>query len=131
MKLSAKARYGLKVMCYLAKYEGEGPISLPTIASEVDASEKYAEQIILSLRKAGLIQATRGVSGGYFVENADQISVGSIVRVLEDDLVIADCLNDSNPCPNKNSCSTHVVWEKLYTEINNLLDSMSLKSIIR
>ena len=62
MKLSAKARYGLKVMCYLAKHQGEGPISLPSIASEIDASEKYTEQIILALRKADLVQATRGMS---------------------------------------------------------------------
>ena len=131
MKLSAKARYGLKVMCYLAKHEGEGPIALPSIAQEIDASEKYTEQIILALRKAELIQATRGVSGGYYVENADKISVGAILRTLEDDLMIADCLNANNPCPNKSSCSTHVVWENLYKEINGFLDSMTLTSIIR
>lgn len=131
MKLSAKARYGLKVMCYLAKHEGEGPISLPSIAQEIDASEKYTEQIILALRKADLIQATRGMSGGYYIEHADKISVGAILRTLEDDLMIADCLSDSNACPNKNSCSTHVVWENLYKEINGFLDSMTLTSIIR
>ena len=131
MKLSAKARYGLKIMCYLAKHEGEGPISLPAIAKEVDASEKYAEQILLALRKAELVQASRGVSGGYFIENADNISVGAILRTLEDDLVIVDCLSESNLCPNKMSCSTHVVWENLYKEMNGFLDSMSLTSIIR
>ena len=131
MKLSAKARYGLKVMCYLAKHEGEGPIALPTIANEIDASEKYTEQIILALRKANLVQATRGASGGYYIENADEISVGAILRTLEDDLVIVDCLSDANLCPNKSSCSTHVVWENLYKEMNGFLDSMSLTSIIR
>ena len=131
MKLSAKARYGLKVMCYLAKHEGEGPISLPSIAQEIDASEKYTEQIILALRKADLVQATRGMSGGYYIEKADNISVGAILRTLEDDLVIVDCISDTNLCPNKSSCSTHVVWENLYKEINGFLDSMSLTSIIR
>lgn len=131
MKLSTKARYGLKVMCYLAKHEGEGPIPLAAIAQEIEASEKYTEQILLALRKADLVKATRGMSGGYFVENAEEISVGAVLRTLEDDLIIADCLSANNPCPNKKSCSTHVVWENLYKEINGFLDSMTLTSIIR
>ena len=131
MKLSTKARYGLKVMCYLAKEEGQGPISLSTIANQIDASDKYTEQILLALRKANLVQATRGANGGYYIENAKGISVGSILRTLEDDLVIVDCVSDANKCPNKQSCQTHVVWENLYKEINSLLDSMSLESIIR
>ena len=130
MKLSSKARYGLKVMCFLATHEGEGAMPLTCIAREIDASEKYTEQIILALRKANLVQATRGAQGGYFVENADKISVGSILRTLEEDLVIVDCLSDENTCPNKAKCQTHVVWDKLYQQINEFLDNMSLTSII-
>ena len=103
MKLSTKARYGLKVMCYLAKHEGEGPIPLNSIAQEIESSEKYTEQILLALRKADLVKATRGMSGGYFVENAEEISVGAVLRTLEDDLIIADCLSANNPCPNTRS----------------------------
>ena len=131
MKLSTKARYGLKVMCYLAKEEGKGPISLSTISTEIEASDKYTEQIILALRKANLVQATRGANGGYYVENTKNISVGSILRTLEDDLVIVDCVGENNTCPKVANCQTHVVWENLYKEMNNLLDSMSLESIIR
>ena len=131
MKLSTKARYGLKVMCYLAKEEGKGPISLSSIAQEVEASDKYVEQILLALRKAELVKAARGANGGYFVEGADKISVGAILRTLEEDLVIVDCLSDSNNCPNKCNCQTHVVWDKLYQEINGFLDKMSLTSIIK
>ena len=131
MKLSTKARYGLKVMCYLAKEEGKGPISLSSIAQEVEASDKYVEQILLALRKVELVKAARGANGGYFVEGADKISVGAILRTLEDGLVIADCVSDANMCPNKQSCQTHVVWENLYNEINSFLDSMTLDSIIR
>ena len=131
MKLSTKARYGLKAMCFLAKQEGQGPIALSIIANEVEASEKYTEQILLALRKAELVQAARGANGGYFIENAEKISVGAILRTLEDDLVIVDCVSDANKCPNKQSCQTHVVWENLYKEINSLLDSMSLASLVR
>ncbi len=131
MKLSTKARYGLKLMCYLAKEEGKGPISLSTIATQIDSSDKYTEQILLALRKADLVKATRGANGGYFVENAKDISVGSILRTLEDDLVIVNCVGDNNSCPKIANCQTHVVWENLYKQMNSLLDSMSLESIIR
>lgn len=131
MKLSSKARYGLKIMCFLAKHQGEGAMPLSLISEAVDASDKYVEQIIMALRKSDLVKATRGVLGGYYIENADDISVGSILRTLEDGLVIADCLSENNECPNKAKCSTHEVWDKLYQEINNFLDNMTLTSILK
>ncbi len=131
MKLSTKARYGLKVMCYLAKEEGKGPISLSTIANQIDASDKYTEQILLALRKADFVKATRGASGGYYVEDANSLTVGAILRALEDDLKIVNCVGNNNACPKMANCQTHVVWENLYKEINSFLDSVSLQSIIR
>jgi len=131
MKITSKSQYGLKMMCFLASHVGEGAIPLTAIAREISSSEKYCEQILLSLRKADLVKATRGAQGGYYVENPEQISVGAILRTLEEDLVIVDCLSDSNNCPNKCNCQTHVVWDKLYQEINGFLDKMSLTSIIK
>lgn len=130
MKLSSKARYGLKIMCFLATHQGEGAMPLCKIADAVQASDKYVEQIIMALRKSDLVMASRGVNGGYFVENPDKISVGSILRTLEDGLYIADCLTADNLCPNKQKCKTHVVWDKLYQQINEFLDNMTLTSIL-
>lgn len=131
MKLSSKARYGLKVMCFLAEHIGEGAMPLSVISNAVESSDKYIEQIIMALRKSDLVKATRGVLGGYYIENPDEISVGAILRTLEDGLVIADCLVEGNECPNKAKCHTHDVWDKLYQEINNFLDTMTLTSIIK
>ncbi|MDE6869328.1 MAG: Rrf2 family transcriptional regulator [Clostridia bacterium] len=143
MKLSSKARYGLKAMCYMADHHGEGVISLSTMSSSIGVSEKYLEQLISTLRKAGLISANRGANGGYFLSKApDDISVGEIIRALEDGLVIIDCL--SGECDSKCGCSTHPcdgdgkcncktynVWNKLYEAINDCLDAMSLSSLIK
>lgn len=143
MKLSSKARYGLKAMCYMADHHGEGVISLSTMSSSIGVSDKYLEQLISTLRKEGLILANRGANGGYFLAKDPQdISVGEIIRALEDGLVIIDCL--SGECDSKCGCSTHScegegkcncstydVWYKLYGAINDCLDSMSLSSLIK
>ncbi|MDE6473753.1 MAG: Rrf2 family transcriptional regulator [Clostridia bacterium] len=143
MKLSSKARYGLKAMCYMADRHGEGVISLSTMSSSIGVSEKYLEQLISTLRKAGLISANRGANGGYFLSKSpEEISVGEIIRALEDGLVIIDCLSgecdskcgcSTNPCDGdgKCNCKTYNVWNKLYEAINDCLDSMSLSSLIK
>lgn len=129
MKLSAKGRYGLKVMSYLGSRFGEDAISLSNISEAINVSDKYAEQILLTLRKSDLVQATRGANGGYFIErNPSEISVGEILRALEDGLVIVDCISEG--CPNQNKCNTYVVWDKLYKQINGFLDSLMLDSIL-
>lgn len=130
MKLSSKARYGLKAMCYMAENYGNGVVSLPTMAESTGISEKYLEQLIATLRKAGLVEATRGASGGYCLSRSpEKINVGEILRELEDGLVIVDCI--SGDCSDKCKCNTYNVWNKLYKAINSCLDEMSLDSLIK
>lgn len=129
MKLSSKARYGLKAMCYMAENYGNGVVSLPTMAQSIGISEKYLEQLMATLKKANLVDATRGANGGYCLTKAPKdINVGEILRILEDGLVIVDCI--SGGCDNKCMCNTYNVWNKLYKAINNCLDEMSLDSLI-
>ncbi len=143
MKLSSKARYGLKAMCYMAERYGDGVISLSVMSSDLGLSDKYLEQLLSSLRKAGLVYANRGASGGYFLaKDPDHISGGDVLRVLEDGLVIIDCLSgecdnkckcstdSSGECDDKCNCSTYEVWNKLYIAINECLDGMSLSNLI-
>ena len=143
MKLSSKARYGLKAMCYMAERYGDGVISLSVMSSDLGLSDKYLEQLLSSLHKAGLVYANRGASGGYFLaKDPDNISVGDVLRVLEDGLVIIDCLSgecdnkckcstdSSGECDDKCNCSTYEVWNKLYIAINECLDGMSLSNLI-
>lgn len=114
----------------MAANYGKGVVSLPTMAVDTELSEKYLEQLIATLRKAGLVEATRGASGGYcLARDPKDINVGEILRVLEDGLVIVDCI--SGNCDNKCMCSTYNVWNKLYKAINSCLDEMSLDSLIK
>ncbi len=129
MKLSVKARYGLKVMCILALEYGKGAIALSQIANDSGISEAYLEKVLMMLRRSDLVNSTRGASGGYELSKPPaDTSVGEIVRALEDGLEIVECIGGK--CADKCNCRTFSVWNKMYEAINNTLDNMSLESLI-
>ena len=87
MKLSTKGRYGLRALIDLAQYSGQAPVSITSISARQDISERYLEQLMALLRKAGLIRSVRGAGGGYVLaKDMKEISVGDILRALEGNL---------------------------------------------
>ena len=65
MKLSAKSRYGTRLMLDMAQHYQEGPIHLATVAKRQGISVKYLEQIIIPLKKANYVKSVRGPKGGH------------------------------------------------------------------
>ena len=95
MKISTKGRYGLTIMMALAKKSGEGPVSLKSIAKEYKLSEHYLEQSIAPLRNAMLVKSVRGAYGGYMLaKDAEDITAGDIIRVLEGPISPVEVLED-------------------------------------
>lgn len=87
MKLSTRARYGLKALIDLGLHSANEAISLQSIAERQDISTSYLEQLMAMLKKAGLVKSSRGAYGGYQLgKPADEISVGEVLRVLEGSL---------------------------------------------
>ena len=81
-----------------------------------------------TLSGRGIVSANRGSSGGYYLAKApEDITIGEIVRALEDDIEIIECVKNSATCK---CCPSSVVWKKLHAGINDLLDSMTLKQMI-
>lgn len=127
MKLSSKSRYGLRAMVYLAE-RGE-VVSLASVARDTSTSEAYLEQLFSLLKKAGLVKSVRGANGGYkLAKAACKITIGEIVRALEDELEIVDCI--SGECQSKCNCVSHRVWRTLYDAINEALDSITLAGVL-
>ena len=84
MKLSTKGRYGLRALIDLAQYSGEAPVSITSISSRQDISERYLEQLMAMLKKAGIVSSVRGAGGGYILaKDMKDISVGDILRALD------------------------------------------------
>ena len=65
MKLSTKGKYGLRAMIDLARYSEKEPVSIGSVAARQGISERYLEQLVALLKKAGLVKSIRGASGGY------------------------------------------------------------------
>ena len=65
MKLSTKGRYGLRALIDLAQNGGEQPVSITSISTRQDISERYLEQLMSMLKKAGIVRSVRGAGGGY------------------------------------------------------------------
>lgn len=127
MKMSSKARYGLYVAAELAKaYSQVDVVTVSALAQSTGVTEKYLEQIIALMKKADIVQSLRGASGGYkLTDDPSNITVGRVLRAVEDNLEIVDCLHKDG-CSNKCNCVSHNLWAKLYENINNYLDTISL-----
>ena len=129
MKMSSKARYGLYVAVELAKnYNDDALVNVTNLSQSTGVTEKYLEQIIALMKKANIVSATRGASGGYkLTDTPNNITVGAVLRAVEDNLEIVDCLHSS--CANHNKCVARNLWGKLYDNINSYLDTISLTQL--
>ncbi|MBQ3551560.1 MAG: Rrf2 family transcriptional regulator [Clostridia bacterium] len=132
MKLSTKARYGLKAMVDIAMQDETGDhVSVATLARSQGISESYLEQIIGKLKKAGLIMSARGAQGGYRLSfEPEEISVYSILNAVEDTNLV-DCVSvdEQAVCKNACTCSVRPLWLKLQSRINAVLLETTLKDM--
>ena len=121
MKISTKGRYGLTLRISLAKREGQGCVSLKTIAEENHLSDLYLEQLVGPLRNAGLIRSIRGAKGGYQLRvPSEEISAGDIIRLLEGPITIVESI-DSEPPAQKE------LWLRMRDAVREVLDNTTLK----
>lgn len=133
MRLSTRGHYGLRAMAQLARTYGQGPVALSEVARSEGISLAYLEQIMAPLRRAGLVEASRGVRGGYELRrHPAEITAGDIVRVLEGPLVIAACAAEDGAegvCERESVCATKNMWTRLRDSISEVLDSTSLADL--
>ena len=131
MKLSTRGRYGIHAMYDLAEYGQTTPQCIKAIAERQGVPEAYLEQLIGGLRKAGLVKSIRGATGGYLLSRSpDQITVGEVLRALEGDLTLADCLVEEDACARACLCPTRLVWQKLSDGLNQIADGITLQDML-
>lgn len=132
MRISTKGQNAIKLMLDLATNSAEHPVKLKEVAQRQQLSEKYLEQIVSGLLKAGLVKSNRGAHGGYTLREAPQrYTVGQILKVAEGSLAPASCVGEQgSPCENKSKCVSFRLWEKLDTAINDVLESITLADML-
>ncbi|MGN1147325.1 MAG: RrF2 family transcriptional regulator [Lachnospiraceae bacterium] len=132
MKISTKGRYALRLMIDLAVNNNGNPVSIKDIAARQDISDKYLEQIIATLNKAGFVKSSRGPQGGYkLTREPKDYTVGMILRLTEGSLAPVACLEDEvNTCDRQDGCATLKLWKKLDDAIKGVVDSVTLADLV-
>ena len=132
MKISTKGRYALRLMLDLAVYNTGEPISLKDVAKRQNISEKYMEQIISVLNKAGFVRGIRGAQGGYLLSRAPKdYTVGMILRLTEGELAPVACVGQ-NPIDCERRSSVLVdVSDKAVSKWENGESEPSIDKLIK
>ncbi|MDD2493700.1 MAG: Rrf2 family transcriptional regulator [Tissierellia bacterium] len=131
MKISTKGRYALRLMLDLAINNTGEYIKIKNISERQEISEKYLEQIVNILNKAGFLKSVRGAQGGYkLARPPKEYTVGMIIRLTEGSLSPVACLEDDSECNRINDCVTIEVWKQLDTAIKNVVDNITLEDLV-
>lgn len=130
MKLSTRSRYGLRAMLVLAMHAGDEPLMTKEIAERQNLPATYLEQLMLTLRKAGLVVATRGAKGGYVLaRDPSTMTLADIVECLEGPLDIADCADVPNCCFEPDACALKDVFSNANQALYNVFHSYTLAGL--
>ena len=131
MRVSTRGRYALRLMLDLAMNNTGEPVRLKDVAKRQEISEKYLEQIISILNKAGFVKSGRGPAGGYSLKwKPEEYTVGMILRLTEGSLAPVDCVEDGTDCGRADQCVTVMLWQKLNDAINSVVDNITLADLV-
>jgi Rrf2 family transcriptional regulator, iron-sulfur cluster assembly transcription factor len=131
MKLSAKSRYGTRLMLDMAQHYEEGPIHLASVAKRQGISVKYLEQIIIPLKKANYVKSLRGPKGGHILAKPpSEITIGEIVALLEESASLSACSDNPLICDRSSDCATRYIWQEAARAMFDKLQSITLADLL-
>lgn len=133
MKISTRGRYALRLMVDIGLHDADGPVPIKDIARRQEISDKYLEQIVSTLNKAGFVKSLRGPQGGYrLTKKPEDYTAGMILRLIEGNLAPVACLEDEvNACPRAKKCPTLILWKRLYKSITDVVDNVTLADLMQ
>ena len=132
MKISTKGRYALRLMIDIAMNDTGEPVRIKDISSRQEISNKYLEQIISILNKAGYVKSIRGPQGGYqLLRKPSEYTAGMILRLTEGSLAPVSCLDyEVNDCQRQDCCGTLELWKRLDDAIKGVVDTVTLEQLV-
>jgi Rrf2 family protein len=134
VRITTLAEYGVICALHLAKRIGEGPVTGRDIAERERLPADYVEQILIRLRRAGLVNSTRGAHGGYALAKPPaQISVRDVITASELQTFDLHCVShpvEEERCSASHQCSIRPVWMLLQQKIDSVLDSVHLSDLL-
>lgn len=136
MILSMKTRYAMVALARLARDYGKGPVLIRTIASEEKIPLSFLENILLELKKAGILGSKPGKSGGYYlIRNPEEVSLSEIIIHFEGSVALIYCISENayQPCEfckDETTCRIRGIFEEVRDTTNDILKRKTLDSLI-
>lgn len=132
MKISTKGRYALRLMLDLALHNTGEYITIKSISLRQEISDKYLEQIITQLSRAGYVKSTRGAQGGYrLTKEPKEYTVGMILKLIEGSLAPVACVTEEEKdCARFKVCATYFVYERINEAVNDVVDHITLEELV-
>jgi Rrf2 family protein len=132
MKVSTRTRYGLRLLIYLASQEEGTLVNVKEASRHEGISAKYLEQIIRSLKKAGMLSVVRGAHGGYSIgRDPSTITALEVFETLEDGPLLIDCLDDRCTCNHHQQCSTLDFWQDFRKVVDDYLRGITIADLVK
>ena len=132
VKISTKGRYGLRTLMDIATHQSQGAVTLNDIAKRQRISVKYLWQVINPLKTAGFLNVTRGAKGGYMLaKRPEEIDLFEIVKTLEGDVSLVDCLRKDATCEQWNACVARLVWLDVSQAVEQALKKITLSDVLK
>jgi Rrf2 family protein len=135
--LSKKGTYALRALYHLSREFGNGPILIAKVAEAEHIPRKFLELILLQLRDRGIVQSKKGKGGGYsLTKPPDQITVGSIIRIIDGPLAPLPCASETayrkcDECIDEKRCGTRIVMRQVRDAMSAILDHTTLADVNR
>ena len=134
MRITTWAEYGVICALNLAKRGDRSPVTGRELATQERLPADYVEQILLRLRRAGVITSVRGAHGGYMLARpADQISIRDVIHASELETFDLHCIShpvEEDRCAASHNCSIRPVWVMLQQKIDTVLESVRLSDLL-
>jgi Rrf2 family cysteine metabolism transcriptional repressor len=125
MRLSTKGEYASRAMLELSLHHADGPVHIRDISAAQDIPERFLEQILLQLKRAGYLRSKKGPNGGYYLAKApSRISVAEVIRVMDGPLAPSDCVSVTahEVCPREAFCGLKGLWKETRDAIARILE---------
>lgn len=131
VKITSRGDYGLRALMDLAQHYASGEsVQVKDIARRQEMPEDYLGQLMVALRKSGLVESTRGPSGGYtLARSPGDITFGEALRILEGPLASMDCLDGEARCSRASACGIRSAWREVIQAAESVSQSITLESL--
>jgi Rrf2 family protein len=140
MIFTTKAEYGVRLLVELGRHHGDGPVSLKAIAEAEGLPLAYLERIVALLKRAGLVESTRGAHGGYrLARDPESVQMDEVILALEGAVAPMSCFLDdseegrvlcSHVSDDRGGCATRLLWMRVQGGVMEKLHQTSLAELV-